>query len=173
MPIPTNYTIHQLTPDDLSFMDGLLDTFGSVFDDLVTYSGNRPTRDYTQQLLARDEFIALVALCSGEVVGGLTAYELRKYEQARSEVYIYDLAVAQAHRRRGLATALVCRVTTLAAARGAHAVFVQADTGPEDAAAIALYNKLGRQERVLHFDISVDQNEGKSSEGKSRTPTDS
>nr|WP_281270154.1 hypothetical protein [Halomonas lactosivorans] len=32
---------------------------------------------------------------------------------------------------------------------------VQADTGPEDEAAIALYSKLGLRESVLHFDIPV------------------
>lgn len=34
-------------------------------------------------------------------------------------------------------------------------IFVQADTGPEDAPAIALYDKLGQRESVLHFDIPV------------------
>jgi aminoglycoside 3-N-acetyltransferase I len=34
-------------------------------------------------------------------------------------------------------------------------IFVQADTGSEDEAAIALYTKLGRREDVLHFDIPV------------------
>jgi aminoglycoside 3-N-acetyltransferase I len=34
-------------------------------------------------------------------------------------------------------------------------IFVQADTGVEDEAAIALYTKLGSREDVLHFDIPV------------------
>jgi aminoglycoside 3-N-acetyltransferase I len=42
-----------------------------------------------------------------------------------------------------------------AAARGTYVIFVQADTGAEDVAAIALYSKLGIKEDVLHFDISV------------------
>nr|WP_277883972.1 GNAT family N-acetyltransferase [Nostoc sp. FACHB-888] len=55
--------------------------------------------DYLRQLLDSDYFIALAALKEGEVVGGLTAYKLKKFEQERSEIYIYDLAVAAAHRR--------------------------------------------------------------------------
>ncbi len=51
--------------------------------------------------------IALAALKHGEVVGGLAAYELQKFEQERSEIYIYDLAVSAAHRREGIATALI------------------------------------------------------------------
>jgi aminoglycoside 3-N-acetyltransferase I len=58
-------------------------------------------------LLSSDYFIALAALKNGAVVGGLTAYELQKFEQERSEIYIYDLAVAAAHRREGIATALI------------------------------------------------------------------
>ncbi len=34
-------------------------------------------------------------------------------------------------------------------------MFVQADTGEEDAPAIALYTKLGTREDGLHFDIKT------------------
>ena len=67
----------------------------------------RKGADYLRQLLDSDYFIAIAALKEGEVVGGLTAYELKKFEQERSEIYIYDLAVAAAHRRQGIATALI------------------------------------------------------------------
>ena len=90
---------------------------------------------------------------SGEVVGGIAAYELHKFEQERSEIYIYDLAVAAAHRREGIATALILELKKVTAARGAYVIFVQADPG--DVPAIALYTKLGTREDVLHFDITV------------------
>jgi len=90
-------------------------------------------------------------LNSGEVVAGLAAYELRKFEQERSEIYIYDLAVAAAHRRKGIATALIRELQGIATERGAYVIFVQADV--IDSAAIALYSKLGVREDVLHFDI--------------------
>ena len=94
------------------------------------------------------------------VIGGIAAYELRKFEQQRSEIYIYDLAVAETHRRQGIATALVNELKKIAAARGAYVMFVQADV--DDAPAIALYTKLGIREDVLHFDITV-------SDGNERT----
>ena len=37
------------------------------------------------------------------MIGGLVAYVLPKFEQARSEIYLYDLAVDAAHRQRGVA----------------------------------------------------------------------
>lgn len=150
-----DYQIRPLTPADLSLMQALLQTFGEVFGELDTYTKHYPGDDYLSNLLASDYFVALVAISGDEVVGGLAAYELKKFEQARSEFYIYDLAVAASHRRLGIATALISRLKQIAAARGAYVVFVQADTGPEDAAAIALYDKLGQREEVLHFDIPV------------------
>jgi aminoglycoside 3-N-acetyltransferase I len=95
----------------------------------------------------------LAALKDGEVVGGIAAYELRKFEQARSEIYIYDLAVADAHRRQRVATEMIRELQRIAAARGAYVIFVQADLG--DPPAIALYTKLGKREDVIHFDIPV------------------
>jgi aminoglycoside 3-N-acetyltransferase I len=147
--------IRHLTPNDVPLMDALLRTFGEAFNDVATYTANRPSEGYLRRLLGGDSFIALAALKHGVVVGGLAAYELKKFEQERSEIYIYDLAVASEHRREGIATALMEKLQEIAARRSAYVIFVQADTGMEDAPAIALYTKLGRRENVLHFDIPV------------------
>jgi aminoglycoside 3-N-acetyltransferase I len=61
--------------------------------------------------------------------------------------------VASAHRRQGIATALILELKKIAAARGAYVIFVQADLDNEPA--IALYTRLGAREDVLHFDIGV------------------
>ena len=148
------FEIRALGSDDVALMRGLLATFGEAFQEPETYGGNRPSASYLQRLLATDYFIALAALKQGEVVGGLAAYELKKFEQQRSEIYIYDLAVAAAHRRQGIATALIQELKKIAAVRGAYGIFVQADRG--DDPAIALYTKLGTGESVLHFDIAVE-----------------
>jgi aminoglycoside 3-N-acetyltransferase I len=148
-----NLTIQQIVPEDVALMEALLATFGEAFDEVETYSGNRPSADYLRQLLKSDYFIAIAALKAGEVVGNLKAYELKKFEQERSEIYIYDLAVAAAHRREGIATALIQKLKEVAAACGAYVIFVQADIG--DDPAIELYTKLGDREDVLHFDIAV------------------
>jgi aminoglycoside 3-N-acetyltransferase I len=147
--------IRQLTADDIGLMNALLTTFGEAFNNVDAYNLRRPSEDYQRRLLGGDAFIALAALKNGDVVGGLAAYELKKFEQARSEIYLYDLAVAAAHRREGIATALIEQLKKIAAARGAYVIFVQADTDIEDQPAIALYTKLGVREAVLHFDIRV------------------
>jgi aminoglycoside 3-N-acetyltransferase I len=149
--------IRRITPYDLPLMEGLVAMFGAAFQDVDAYTGHPPSPEYIQDLLGRDTFIALVAVRNEAVIGGLAAYELKKFEQERSEIYIYDLAVAEAHRREGIATALIEELKEIATARGAHVIFVQADTGPDDEAAIALYTKVGVREEVLHFDIAVRQ----------------
>ncbi len=147
------FNIHPLAPGDVELMEAMLTTFGEAFDEVETYGGARPSRAYLERLLGSDYFIALAALKSGEVVGGIAAYELQKFEQERREIYIYDLAVAAAHRRQGIATALILELKRIATARGAYVIFVQADPG--DGPAIGLYTKLGTREDVLHFDIAI------------------
>jgi aminoglycoside 3-N-acetyltransferase I len=96
----------------------------------------------------------VVATHEDEVIGGLAAYQLDKFERDRREIYIYDLAVAEAHRRQGVATALIERLRDVARERQAYVIFVQADR--QDEAAIKLYESLGTREDVHHFDIRVD-----------------
>ncbi|WP_188610685.1 AAC(3)-I family aminoglycoside N-acetyltransferase [Chelatococcus reniformis] len=146
------FQIRTLGPDDTGLFDDMLNVFGEAFDDIEAYGRARPSAGYLKRLLGGDQFIAVVAVKEGRVVGGLAAYELLKFEQERSEIYIYDLAVAAPQRRQGIATALIEELKHIAAARGAYVIFVQADHG--DDPAIALYTKLGTREDVLHFDIS-------------------
>jgi aminoglycoside 3-N-acetyltransferase I len=151
--MPASCEIRLLAPDDLALMNDILTMFGQAFDDVETYSRARPSPTYLRRLLGSDYFIALVALKGNEVVGGIAAYELHKFEQERTEIYIYDLAVASAHRQQGIATALILELRTIAESRGAYVIFVQAD--PVDEPAVALYTKLGTREDVFHFDIKV------------------
>lgn len=157
MSLSSRFRIHPIAPDDTAMMAALLTVFGDAFEEVETYGANRPSAAYLERLLGSDYFIAIAALQDGEVVGGIAAYELIKFEQERSEIYIYDLAVAATHRRQGIATALIQALQQIAKNRGAYVIFVQADLGDEPA--IALYTKLGTREDVLHFDINVGREE--------------
>ena len=119
MTMTSGYTIQRLSEDSGELMNALLCVFGEAFDDADTYGAKRPRPEYLRQLLAGETFIALAAVEGSQVIGGLAAYELKKFEQERSEIYIYDLAVAAAHRRRGVATALIRALQRVGAERGA------------------------------------------------------
>jgi aminoglycoside 3-N-acetyltransferase I len=148
----TAFDIRVLGRDDTTALRATLAMFGTAFGEPDTYTAHQPDDAYLARLLASDTFVAITAFSAGEVVGGLAGYVLPKFEQARSEFYIYDLAVDARRRRQGVATALIGELQQLAARRGIYVIFVQADHG--DDPAIALYTKLGVREDVLHFDIT-------------------
>jgi aminoglycoside 3-N-acetyltransferase I len=59
--------------------------FGAAFEDAASYDERRPGTAYLRSLLGSDTFIALAAVDGGEVVGGLAAYVLRKFDLAVRE----------------------------------------------------------------------------------------
>jgi len=147
-------TVRRLTASDLGTVRDLMSVFAAAFEDKTTYLGSPPSDSYVADLLTDEKSIVLAAFAEAAVVGGLIAYELKKFEQERSEIYIYDLAVLEPYRRRGIASALISHLKPIAKQRNAWAIYVQADY--VDPPAVALYSKLGAKEEVLHFDIAVD-----------------
>mgnify|MGYP001547950792 CR=1 FL=1 len=146
--------IRRLRVGDIADMRSLSALFSDAFEEPETYLGAPPDDGYLADLLAKPHVIVLAAFKGGALAGGLVAYVLDKLEQARAEVYIYDLAVDEAWRRQGVATALIEALKPIARGAGAWVIFVQADH--VDPPAVALYDKLGKREEVLHFDIAVD-----------------
>ena len=146
-----SYRVRVLGSSDIQAMREMLVAFGEAFEDKPTYTQHQPTDTYLKELLSSPTFIAVAALSEAKVIGGLAAYALPKFEQARSEIHIYDLAVLESYRRQGIATAMIQELKKLAKSLGAYVIFVQADHG--DDPAINLYTKLGVREDVLHFDI--------------------
>jgi aminoglycoside 3-N-acetyltransferase I len=150
---PVHHCYRRLTRADVSLLKDLLRVFGEAFDQIDTYQHSVPSDGYLTRLLTKRHFIAVVAMEGEEVVGGLAAYELDKFEQDRREIYIYDLAVVESHRRRGVATGLISELRRIASERNVYGIFVQADPG--DSPAIALYESLGSKKTAFHFDIKV------------------
>ena len=149
MPGPADYAIRRLGAEDVDVAFRWRDMFNTAFGEPA---GGVPSADYMLRLLADPKFIGLAAVSGADVIGGIAAYELVKYERERSEIYIYDLAVAEPYRRRGIGRALIEAVKPIARAAGGWMIFVQADR--EDEPAIALYRSMGVEEQPLHFDIA-------------------
>src|SRR4249920_308676 len=100
MTAPVSYAYRQLARADVSCLKDLLCVFGEAFGETGIYQRAVPSDDYLSGLLGKPHFIIVVAIDGEEVVGGLAAYQLDKFEQDWREIYIYDLAVAEPHRRR-------------------------------------------------------------------------
>ncbi|WP_435419331.1 N-acetyltransferase family protein [Parerythrobacter aurantius] len=147
--------VRHLGAGDLVGFRAMNALFCEVFGEPGQYASRPPDDEYVIGWLGQPSNIALLAEAEGQVVGALAGYELAKFEQARSEIYIYDLAVADSHRRQGVATALIDELRRIARERGAWTIFVQADIVPEDEPARALYRNLASEEiTALHFDIA-------------------
>ncbi|KUN83369.1 GNAT family acetyltransferase [Streptomyces bungoensis] len=58
-----------------------------------------------------------------------------------AEMFLYELAVAEPYRRRGIGRALVERLAAVARERGCHGMWVAVDTGND--AALAAYRSAG------------------------------
>ncbi len=151
--VMSTYRLLRLSPLHVPLMRKFHGLFGRAFEDPQTYETAPPTDAYLKQWLDRDHLIALAALNAETVIGGLVAYELDKLERARRELYIFDLAVEEPWRRKGVATGLIRLLTDLGKSRNVCSVYVQADK--DDSPAIALYDKMGIGRDVLHFDLET------------------
>ena len=81
---PDNFDIRALGANDVASMRDMLSMFGEAFGEIPTYTDKQPDDDYLRQLLSGSAFIAVAAFSGRKVVGGIAAYVLPKFEQARS-----------------------------------------------------------------------------------------
>lgn len=147
--------VARLGPGDAECLAALNALYAEVFEDEDSYTAHAPDARWLAGWLAQSHHIAVCAWQGDRLVGGLSGYRLDKFEQARSEIYIYDLGVIVDCRRQGVATALIEELRRIARAEGVWTIFVQADIVPEDEPARRLYRKLASEEiTALHFDIA-------------------
>lgn len=111
--------------------------------------------EYLKDLLARDDFHVLVAIVDEKVIGGLTAYELRKYKREETEMFLYEMGVDEPFRRMGIATALIDYLKTICKEKRIPEMFV--DTWADNIPAKKLYEKTGGEaEEVIEFTYELD-----------------
>ena len=112
-----------------------------VVRELATYDGSGDP----EGLLADPRTLLLVAFDAERPVGLVLAHELPRRHGDRAKLFVYEVDVAETHRRRGIATALLARLAELARERGIRSGFVLADH--DDVAANGLYRSAGGSSR--------------------------
>ena len=81
--------------------------------------GMRWDREQGQRFLADTDNLLVVGRLDGEIVGFLTAYRLQRFDDRIAEVLLYEIGVAEAHRRHGVARAMIASMLAWAAETGA------------------------------------------------------
>ena len=97
--------------------------------------------DSLQVFLRSPANYLLVADAGGETVGFLIAYRLERSDREAAQMFVYEVGVVGAWRRRGLASALLGEIVALARAEGMFEVFVL--TSQDNEAACRLYARTG------------------------------
>lgn len=106
-------------------------------------------------LLGDDAAIFLAAFEGDDPIGLVLAYELPRRHGDEAMLLVYEVGVADAHRRRGVATSLLSELARIARERGIGEGFVLTD--PDNDPAHALYESQGGERRdVVEWDFRYD-----------------
>ena len=106
---------------------------GELFD-------HAPQPDATARFLAEHGHHLLVAYDGAVPIGFISGVETVHPDKG-TEMFLYELGVAESHRRRGVARALIERLATIARGAGCYGMWVATDD--ENVAALATYEGAG------------------------------
>ena len=120
-----------------------------VVQELATYEGPGDA----EALLADSRTLILVAFAGERPVGFVLAHALPRRHGDRAKLFVYEVDVAESHRRRGIAAALLARLAELARERGIRTGFVLAE--PDNGPANALYRSAGGATGTVSGTVSV------------------
>lgn len=139
--------IKRLTHYDLSGFKSLIALFNRVFEEENPTIGSDA---HLLKLLENQNFIVIAALSEGEVLGGLTAYELPMIYSDASEIMLYDMAVRTDHQRKGIGKGLIQSLKEYCVQNRIRTFFVMAHA--EDIHAVEFYRATGgKSEKVVNF----------------------
>jgi ribosomal protein S18 acetylase RimI-like enzyme len=111
--------------------------------------------DATRQFLADDRHHLLVAYVDGAPAGMVTGVELTHPDKG-TEMFLYELAVDEPHRRGGIGRALVSALADLAREHGCYGMWVLTDEG--NPPALATYRSAGGvpEDKLVLFNWDFD-----------------
>jgi ribosomal protein S18 acetylase RimI-like enzyme len=95
-----------------------------------------------RRYLAEPRNVFLMGYDGSRPVGFLRGTELDRIDTLRRQMFLYEIAVDEPYRRRGVGTALIARLREICKARGLVEIFVFTDD-PDNVAAARLYRSTG------------------------------
>ena len=101
---------------------------------------HQPTVDATTRFLAQSGHHLLFAYDDGRPIGFISGVETTHPDKG-TEMFLYELGVAESHRRRGVARALIERLAAIARDAGCYGMWVATEAA--NVAALATYESTG------------------------------
>jgi [ribosomal protein S18]-alanine N-acetyltransferase len=101
-----------------------------------------PNPKAVRTYLSDDRNVFLIAYEEDGPVGFLRGTELGQLKSERKQMFLYEIAVKDSHRRRGIGTELVRTLLRHCRERGFEEIFVFTDD-PANVAAVRLYRSTG------------------------------
>lgn len=122
----TEINIRKIASDEFAFAKDLIVMFG--------FDGETPNQifssnEYLQDMLGRDDFHVIVALEGDKVIGGVTSYEMKMFKRETTEMFLYEIEVAEEYRRQGIAKALIEHLINICREKGIVEMFVGTERG--------------------------------------------
>jgi aminoglycoside 3-N-acetyltransferase I len=141
-----NYQIRRLRADNPSAARQLFVIMQEIFGEPPAQAGE----SHVEKLLQNPAFVVLAVFYNGEIIGGLTAYELPMYYADVAELYIYDIAVKPPFQRMGVGKRLLDTIKAYCREVGIKLLFVDASEADKDA--LDFYRGMGAaEEKVIQF----------------------
>lgn len=149
-----NVEIQKLTKRDTDSFSELIKVFKETFE---WENFSLPTNIHLQRLLKKKSFLVFTAKLDQNIIGGLTAHVLERYDLERPSAYIYDIAVLSKYQRKGIGKLLIETLNKYCEKKGFSEVFVQAET--DDQQAVNFYRKTPNTSELqaTHFTYSFNQ----------------
>ena len=127
-----------------------------LYDDVFEMENFRiPPKEHLQKILSNDSNISIVALMDNKVIGGLSGYILDQYYSEKPLFYLYDLAVAKTHQRKGIGKQLINFLLEYCMQKGFEEAYVQADKVDEHALAFYRGTRMKNEEEVHQFSCFI------------------
>ncbi len=100
-----------------------------------------PTAEYALTFLSRSENVLIVAINDGEPVGYIVAYLLDRVDRNRKMMFLYEIEVSEAHRRRGIGKIMIYELKSICRIKDVVKMWVP--TNRSNVAATQLYSSNG------------------------------
>ncbi|MBX7169820.1 MAG: GNAT family N-acetyltransferase [Pyrinomonadaceae bacterium] len=99
------------------------------------------SENYVRQMLEKEDFHVIVALENNKLIGGLTAYEMKMFKRETTEMFLYEIEVAENYRQKGVGKGLIEFLKEICTTKGIVEMFV--GTEKDNFPAKKLYSATG------------------------------